>query len=91
MTDELDIELCEAEPGNPEVELNTCVREKDHDGEHYFWCQVPWGDGSRTYGLQIYNTELKSIWMLEVDGKFSEGEVAATVAILIAYSERRKG
>lgn len=81
---------CGAEPGNPEVELNTCIRQKGHDGKHYFWVQVPHGDGSNTWGLQIYNEDLETEWFLEIDGKMDGEEAGACVALLEAFRNRSK-
>lgn len=72
----------------PRDGLESCPLEEGHDGEHIFYFQTPWGDGSRTYGLNIYNEALECEWNMEIDGAMEPIEIAASLAILKAA---RKG
>jgi hypothetical protein len=82
-----EIPMCRAEH---EHGLEPCIREPEHDGEHYFWSQVKWPGSRSTYGIVVYMGGRRAIANLEVDGEMTMEEIAAVVAVMEANSKRKK-
>lgn len=84
-----DIKLCGHEPPKVGLDLQPCILEPGHDGDHRFWMQAPWDDGSSMFGVVVYDGT-RAIANLEVAGELTAEEVAAIVAVMELAAKKRK-